>query len=188
MVSPMPDIPFVPFDKIPRLSRGCWITEKIDGTNAVIQINPDDTILVGSRNQWITPESDNFGFARWVSANEVEIRKLGYGTHRGEWWGAGIQRRYGLKEKRFSLFNTHKWTPVTVPTCCHVVPVLYSGPFSTEVVDRILAELAEGGSVAAPGFMDPEGVIIFHSQSMSFFKKTLKDDGNPKSRMPEKVD
>ena len=48
-------IEFVGFNKIPRLTRGCVVTEKIDGTNAQVFI-PDDlsVVLAGSRNRWIT--------------------------------------------------------------------------------------------------------------------------------------
>lgn len=38
------------------------------------------------------------------------------------------------------------------------------------------------GSVAAPGFMKPEGIIIFHIQSQLLFKKTLERDEEPKSK------
>ena len=100
---------FVAFPKIPRLSRRCVITEKIDGTNACIFIGEDGEFLVGSRTRWITPENDNHGFARWAYEHKDELLGLGPGRHFGEWWGQGIQRGYGLKEKRFSLFNTSRW-------------------------------------------------------------------------------
>src|SRR5271170_4782953 len=106
-----PDIPFVEFPKIARYSREVVCSEKIDGSNGQIYINDTMTeVFAGSRSQWITPEQDNFGFARWVAENKEELLKLGPGSHFGEWWGAGIQRRYDLKEKRFSLFNTHRWS------------------------------------------------------------------------------
>jgi hypothetical protein len=57
---------FEAFDKIARLSRMCVITEKIDGTNAQIYIPEEGGFFTGSRNQWITPEQDNFGFSRWA--------------------------------------------------------------------------------------------------------------------------
>jgi len=93
---------FVGFPKISRLTRDCVITEKIDGTNAQICIKEDGTFLVGSRTQWITPEKDNHGFAKWAYANKEELLSLGVGNHFGEWWGNGIQRGYDLKngEKR----------------------------------------------------------------------------------------
>ena len=173
--------PFREFASIARLSRDMIVTEKIDGTNAQVTITEDGRVLAGSRNRWITPESDNFGFARWVKEHEKELfTMLGLGTHFGEWWGSGIQRRYGLAEKRFSLFNVGKWEdPAVRPTCCHVVPVLYRGVFDTEKIEGELSALAVGGSVAAPGFMQPEGVVIYHTKSNTLFKKTLeKNDGH----------
>jgi hypothetical protein len=35
--------------------------------------------------------------------------------------------------------------------------------------------------VAVPGFMRPEGVVIFHTASGTLYKKTVKDDHQPKS-------
>jgi hypothetical protein len=169
---------FESFPKMPRLNREIIITEKIDGTNAQIHITEDGQFLVGSRNKYITPENDNAGFARWAYENKDELMKLGYGRHFGEWWGAGIQRRYGLTEKRFSLFNTSRWNAENLPACCSVVPVLYSGEFSSGVVDDCLVRLSLSGSAAAPGFMDPEGVVVYMPQAGKLFKVTLGDDGH----------
>lgn len=172
-------VDFVPFDKIPRLSREIVVTEKIDGTNASITITEDGQFLTGSRNRFITPESDNYGFSRWAHENKEELLTLGPGTHFGEWWGSGIQRGYGLKEKRFSLFNVHRWAE-NRPSCCSVVPLLYRGIFDTQQIDLIIAELEMYGSVAAPGFAKPEGIIIFHTASRQLFKKTVEKDESPK--------
>ena len=90
-------IEFEGFPKIARLSREAIITEKIDGTNAQIYIGEDGQIIAGSRTRWITPDSDNFGFARWGEQHRVELAALGPGRHFGEWWGSGIQRGYGLE-------------------------------------------------------------------------------------------
>ncbi len=168
---------FSPFEKIPRLSRDCVITEKLDGTNASIYIGDDGEFLVGSRTRWIMPEDDNYGFARWAHERRNELATLGPGHHFGEWWGAGIQRGYGIAEKRFSLFNTHRWAdPALRPLCCNLVPIIYSGPFTTFYVTEALMRLEKEGSLAAPGFMEPEGVVIFHSASGALFKKTIKGD------------
>jgi len=168
---------FISFPKIPRLSRNIVITEKIDGTNAQILVTPDESIFAGSRKVWITPEKDNFGFAAWVEANKQELLKLGPGRHFGEWWGSGIQRGYGLKEKRFSLFNIKKWADNSKrPKCCYVVPLIYTGPFDTDHINDVIAELAYFGSFAAPGFMRPEGIVIFHSAGSYLFKKTVLND------------
>lgn len=167
---------FKPFPKIPRLSRECIITEKIDGTNASILITENGDFYTGSRKRWITPDDDNYGFSRWAHEHKDELMELGPGHHFGEWWGQGIQRKYDLDEKRFSLFNTNRWTDETLPVCCHVVPVLFSGIFSDELVWDALSLLSEFGSSAAPGFMNPEGVIVFHVASQHLFKKTLEKD------------
>lgn len=169
---------FAPFPKLSRLFRDIVVTEKIDGTNAQVCVLDDGRVLAGSRNRWITPEQDNMGFARWVKEHEDDLRNLGPGRHFGEWWGAGIQRKYGLKEKRFSLFNVHRWGEER-PACCHVVPVLYRGPFSETVILDNLRALQEAGSQAAPGFMHPEGVVVFHEHSGQAFKVTLdKNDAH----------
>lgn len=202
------DTEFKAFNKIARLSREVIVTEKIDGSNASVFIAPiqpgiDDpyvlalgsievepgtmqivTLRAGSRNRWITPTSDNYGFAKWCIANAPELFKLGVGRHFGEWWGNGIQRNYGLKEKRFSLFNIHRWclngeTPKLIPSgnpkaepklqdvlpaCVGLVPVLWRGNFEEMGVRLILDDLKVTGSYAAPGFMDPEGIVLPHGQ------------------------
>jgi hypothetical protein len=190
---------FQGFPKIARLSREVIVTEKIDGTNGQIFIGDNGEFLVGSRTRWITPECDNHGFARWAfdHINELTVG-LGRGRHFGEWWGAGIQRGYGLPkgEKRFSLFNTIRWCchdeePARIekhqqqlPSCCHLVPILYRGIFDTYIVDQVLEILADGGSWAAPDFMKPEGIVVYHVAGNVAFKKTLGDDGHKEGRKP----
>ncbi len=165
-------------------------------------------MLVGSRTRWIRAkrpgekgDPDNYGFAAWCKANAEELFKLGPGRHFGEWWGKGINAGYGLAERRFSLFNVSRWLPrpcglvgtfevpkdpalaleVTHgPACCHVVPVLYRGPFSETAIAACLSALRDMGSVAAPGFMKPEGIIIFHTAQGNLFKKTILNDASPK--------
>lgn len=193
-------IEFRAFPKMARLSRPCIVTEKIDGTNACVHIEPghptepnvihawrdeatvtDMVMLAGSRTRWITPEDDNFGFAKWVKANAESLRHLGTGTHFGEWWGQGIQRNYGLKEKRFSLFNVSRWGDVTVrPGCCDVVPMLWLGEFTSLNSVELLGQLQERGSLAAPGFMKPEGIVVYHVAAGVGFKKTIEKDEAPK--------
>lgn len=196
----MQDNTFQEFPKMARLSRECIVTEKIDGTNAQIFISPEGEMLVGSRTRWITPENDNFGFAAWANEHKDQLLQLGPGRHFGEWWGQGIQRKYGIAERRFSLFNVSRWClhgaePQPIPTgdprvvkmqdvlppCCHLVPVLYRGIFDTSAVELALDKLRTEGSVAAPGFMNPEGVVCFHVAANVGFKKTLEKDELPKS-------
>jgi hypothetical protein len=176
---------FIEFPKIPRLFRDMVITEKIDGTNGCIAWDEGQTVMrVGSRTRWITPEGDNHGFARWAYANEATLRLLGPGVHYGEWWGQGIQRNYGLTEKRFSLFNVSRWGDDTMrPTCCSVVPVLWRGLLDTQVVSQVLSELQASGSQAAPGFMRPEGVVVFHVAGNCLFKVTAEKDEKHKGEL-----
>lgn len=191
---------FLEFPKLARLSRECIITEKIDGTNAQILITEDGQMLIGSRTRWITPEHDNHGFARWVMEHREELLQLGPGRHFGEWWGQGIQRKYGVAEKRWSLFNVARWclageTPQRIPTadprivkmqdvlpaCCSLVPVLYRGIFTTDACEAAIADLRANGSKAAPGFTKPEGIVCFHVAGDFGFKKTLEKDELPKT-------
>ncbi len=175
---------FKTFSKIARLSRDMIITEKIDGTNGLVYIGEDGEFAVGSRNRWITPEDDNAGFAKWAHEHKDELMMLGAGYHYGEWWGQGIQRGYNLKEKRWSLFNVSRWSDDAVrPACCGVVPVLYKGDFDTYAIWSALKSLEFTGSVAAPGFMNPEGVVIFHVASGVLFKKTIKNDEKHKGEL-----
>lgn len=167
-------------------------------------VRVDDTLIyAGSRNRWITPQNDNHGFAKWVCEHGEELIKLGSGRHFGEWWGSGIQRGYGLAkgEKRFSLFNTIRWCrhgecPGLIPTgdprndkfqdvlpeCVGLVPVLYRGPMDTDAVKFSLEVLRACGSLAAPGYNNPEGIIVFHTAANQGFKVTLDNDEQPKSR------
>jgi len=43
-----------------------------------------------------------------------------------------------------------------------------------------IARYSRGGSLASPGFMLPEGIVIYHKASKTLFKKTLKNDESPK--------
>jgi hypothetical protein len=194
---------FVPYPKTPRLKRPVVITEKIDGTNAQIVIArvktedfpsnvraaqslPGDehlVMLAGSRSRWITPgkERDNFGFAQWVQDNADALWSLGEGQHFGEWYGAGIQRTYGLDHKRFALFNTARWgshNPNT-PACCEVVPVL---PFQDH--DEAIDFLRTNGTTLKGADGHPaEGVIVFHTASKTVSKVLIENDNLPKGAL-----
>lgn len=199
---------FEEFPKIPRFKREVVITEKIDGTNAQINLVALDTpellnaakvnhetgfvlrifpgeengdsavaLMAGSRNRWLKVGADNFGFAGWVLAHSDELKALGLGRHYGEWWGLGIQRRYDQDRKRFSLFNVARWNPENPnrPACCDVVPILARGESVND--DDVMARLALFGSVVAPGFKKPEGIVIWHSASRQMYKRTFEQDG-----------
>lgn len=199
---------FIPFKKIARLSRPILITEKIDGTCGVIGITEAggldcDGYLVqprtvvetdagpialyaGSRNRWVSEgnATDNYGFSQFVKENAVDLLKLGPGRHYGEWFGRGINRGYGLSDRRFSLFNVSRWCGPDrggAPDCCSTVPILYEGEFSTEAINFAIGWLEDFGSMAVPGFDKPEGIVVWHSAGNLLLKKTLIDDAAPKS-------
>ena len=212
---------FQEFPKIPRLKKGMVVTEKIDGSNAQVFVvkkdeHPvgredifevdsivyeDETFAVwaGSRNRWLQPgkNTDNFGFAAWVVDNAPELIRLGAGRHYGEWYGKGIQRGYGLSDRRFALFNVGRWyselnrrsgmyfdesgaterLPPYPPPCCDVVPVLYYGSFSLASVENCMDDLLARGSRVAL-FEDPEGVVVYHEAAKQYFKHLF--DPTPK--------
>lgn len=163
-------IEFKAWAKIPRLSNEKYfITEKIDGTNAAVIITADGEIGAQSRNKLITPDEDNYGFAKWVQQNKEQLLTMGEGHHYGEWWGLGIQRGYNQDRKRFSLFNTARWNVdnPNKPQCCDVVPSLPGN------IEEALELLKTSGSQAAPGFMRVEGVVVFCYQTKSYYKVIL---------------
>jgi hypothetical protein len=197
---------FAPWPKTARLFRDIVVTEKIDGTNAAIHISAlrgtmdewdaypaesytcvvDSTryvISAQSRKRLIYPgkTTDNYGFAGWVYDNAAAlVSLLGEGLHFGEWWGQGIQRGYGLTERRFSLFNTAKHADLFLEGGMDltggrvdVVPVLYEGPNDTAAIRTELYSLKTWGSTAVPGFMNPEGICVYHSASRTVAKVTL---------------
>lgn len=210
---------FQTFPKIARLNRDIVITEKLDGTNAAVVIREIDgdlelghlitrlevdgrhyEVRAQSRTRLITPEQDNYGFAGWVQRNAVSlVNLLGAGTHFGEWWGAGIQRKYGLTggDKRFSLFNTERYgaasgriidTHFADGTSLGVVPVLYRGPYDDYAIEKDLDRLRDLGSHAAPGFMSPEGIVVYHTAARQMFKVTLENDAAPKGAAGHALD
>ena len=201
------------YPKTPRLiDSHCTVTEKIDGTNALIAVYHQDDVIVehadkivaqvgewclfaGSRKRWIVPGDDNFGFAGWVQENAQDLAELGEGRHYGEWWGAKIQRSYGLDHKRFSLFNIFRWHDVhhtndpstfagesfrntqEAPAPCHVVPVVAElTAFDTDAIAAMGDLVVNVGSFAAPGFDRPEGLIVHHGASRQPFKHVIDKD------------
>lgn len=195
-------IEFEKWPKISRVKKGeTIITEKIDGTNAQICIFPTEMdvlnsmgnipvtaevegrlLVCGSRNRWIHPDKDNFGFATWVRDNADRLCRLGWGRHYGEWWGQGIQRTYDMGSRVFSLFNTSRWTDeglraMGMPDTVRVVPILGRGPgLSTEALWVAMGLLKAQGSHAAPGFMDPEGCVLFHTESRVMLKAPFEEE------------
>ena len=172
---------FKDFPKIARLSRDCIVTEKIDGSNSQIMISEGGEILAGSRSRWITPKEDNFGFAAWVEEHREDLLKMGPGRHFGEWYGSGIQRGYNLKQRRLALFNVKRWE-TDRPAGCDIVPVLAEGMFDELNYKQIMADLLKTGSRISPGFMKPEGIVIWHVAGNFGLKKTFEKDAEWKGK------
>lgn len=196
---------FKPWPSIPRMSKErVVVTEKIDGSNSAIRIRPFDidadrsqqvdtvsidgeqyTVWAQSRKRLLQPvkEKDNFGFARWVYDNAPAlVRVLGPGDHFGEWWGQGIQRGYGLSEKRFSLFNAPRWFEVLHPTEArsevanlYIVPVLFMGDFYDLSVSELREDLYTKGSRVVPGF-GSEGMVVYLRELNASYKVLLDND------------
>lgn len=183
--------------KIPRLHRDVYITEKVDGTNGLVSVLETDdvpwgvraanglTVTAGSRSRWISPDQDNFGFAAWVETHADELAEMGPGHHYGEYYGRGIQRGYGLPGKRFALFNVARWADER-PECCDVVPLLgiWNAKDLNLAVNEALYTLRATGSAVAPGFMLPEGIVIYHAAGNQHFKVLLEGDSLPKTLAP----
>lgn len=140
-----------------------------------------------SRNRLIFPgkTTDNYGFAAWVQENAEQLLDvLGPGRHFGEWWGKGIARGYGREERSFSLFNVDRYDPGAIEGgwarevgdhFVEIVPILYRGVFSEEAIHECLRGLEQFGSEASGGFMYPEGICVYHTQSKQVYKYTVDD-------------
>lgn len=176
-------------DKVHRYSRPVVVTEKIDGTQGTIIIERHDDIagyditVKSKGGHCLTVEKDNYGFCRWVFDHQHElIDLLGEGIHVGEWWGKKIQRGYNQTERHFSLFNTKRWRNVQEESndLVRCVPVLWEGNFDDLDIKCLMHVLKKSGSLAALGFNNPEGIVIYHTVADVMFKKTFEHDADGK--------
>jgi|694.fasta_scaffold89211_5 hypothetical protein len=103
-------------------------TVKLHGTNAGVSYNEESGMWAQSRENIITPEHDNAGFAFFAHSHETEFLRLfidvankeDIDMHKntisiyGEWVGKGIQKGVGISniEKSFFIFGV-KITPHT---------------------------------------------------------------------------
>lgn len=186
----------------PRFHKGLTITEKLDGTNACIVIYNGE-VRAQSRKRLITPDDDNYGFARWVYDNAgVLTDTLGYGYHYGEWFGEGIQKNpLGIEGKRFALFHATKYTEqngydLNKVDGLETVPLLFHGQANASTIPTVLSDLltygtkvvgakAEDVRSGIPGLetevvyrkaAEAEGIIVWHKETQQKYKILLKDD------------
>jgi hypothetical protein len=102
-------------------------TVKLHGTNASVCYNDDSGFWMQSRNNIITPEKDNAGFASFVHSRiksfQRLINEINYNFHIdheketvsifGEWCGQGVQKGVAISkiEKMFVIFGV-KISPI----------------------------------------------------------------------------
>ena len=160
---------FVPFPKIARLDSTCTVTEKIDGTNACVIVTADGEVLAQSRSRIITPTDDNYGFARWVKENRRFLVSAKATTSASG--GGRASSASTAKSASVSRCSTCRWADgCGRPFCCDVVPTLLVGEFRSIDFARVEHDLRAGGSVAAPGFMKPEGFVVYHHRLNAYLK------------------
>lgn len=169
---------FQAWPKIPRhVGFNVIISEKIDGTNACINVGEDLKIQsVQSRTRLIDVHNDNFGFANWVEANKEVLESfLGEGRHYGEWAGPGIQSNpLKLTQKTFFLFNTHRWEDKSriLHPQVSVVPCLYIGTYYEGLFGDVMDKLYKKCYLHQNDEMEPEGIIIYWPQTRTMEKMT----------------
>ncbi len=157
---------FKSFGKIENINKFEFsITQKLHGTNAQIHIwkqNGLYQIKAACRTRYLTEQDDNYGFCKFVLANEDAIvNALGEGRHYGEWCGPGINSGEGLKEKGLYLFNWARWSDKNLPPRFYTVPLLYEGrELNLESINLIMDNLKANGSKLVSGYMHPEGIVI----------------------------
>lgn len=182
------------WQKFPKITRYLniefTITEKIDGTNAAIEFEQGGFLVNAySRTRPITPADDNYGFARWVYDNTEELYEFfGPGLHFGEWWGSGIQKRYGAYlpkgQKFFSPFNVKRFNGSTEgwPEGCIPVVILDTHVMMRDVpqaVEDWSNQMLSTGSFQVPG-AKAEGIMLY-SDATGYIKHPF-DDGHKWTR------
>lgn len=179
----MTSIEFKAYPKTQRLSNEIiTISEKIDGSNGVLYVDHTSrTVMAGSRSRWLeddgTKSWDNHGFGAWVKENEEKLLNLPEGYHYGEWYGKGINRNYGLKDRRFMLFNLDRYIRFFDETDLPkelepetVVALLTGDEDLHDQLECIQTSLKENGSLHVPGFKSTEGIILRFRLSAKVYK------------------
>ena len=154
------------------LFRDVTISEKIDGTNAQVFVVAEDRGrrqpgrgLGGSLRKRTTSVS-----RRGSPIMLTSCASSAQDVISAEWYGRGIQRRYGLQDRRFALFNSCTDGPRSARRAAAIVPVLTTRTMGADVVSECLETLRSGGSLARSGFHAPGGIVIYHHASGGMFR------------------
>lgn len=162
------------------------ITEKLHGTNSRvgrIQLDDEWTFVAGSHNLRIKPTEDSSGSLLWHSRYWLPLKDANLqGMLRsltcddgdsavvyGEIFGPGIQDMdYGLSRVGYRVYDIMcdgeflDWSQVA--TFCEMyeidtVPLLYTGPFSAEIVERYTCGPSTFDGIKSK-FKGREGIVI----------------------------
>lgn len=160
------------FPKIPRLQKvNVVITEKLDGTNAVIWLSPDKSEMkVGSRNRWVGDSKleDNSGFYQFCQENKEYLMRLHPGFNYGEFMGPKIQgNRYELEKKELYLFDTRRAGEFEDTNTIKVVPHLMTTPLDD--LPEHLSKYNNMKSTLNPK-ANAEGVMLYFTELNKYIK------------------
>lgn len=91
---------------------------KIHGTNAAVGKTEDGIVWFQSRNRILTPDDDNYDFAKWAVRKDWDFVNPGTIVY-GEWAGEGIQSKVAISQasRKFYIFSTYdhqygEWVPL----------------------------------------------------------------------------
>lgn len=90
---------------------------KLHGTNAGVRIKRNGEIFARSRTRTLTPDDDNYGFAKWVEENKDFFTKVRANVNAaykqwgelpvivfGEWCGSGIMKNVAISSVERKIF------------------------------------------------------------------------------------
>lgn len=167
------------FKKWPKIARYTkpmrgHITEKMDGSNACIIVQDGKVVGCQSRKRIITPDEDNFGFARWVYNNANYLKGLGDGYHYGEWCGPKINgNRHNLDMNTFFLFSWYREEELGRPVDnLEYVRLLHEGDIDPDTVTTAMEDLL---FISAHEDYIPEGIVIYYSDYKFHLKHTYEN-------------
>jgi hypothetical protein len=110
------------YDGVPLPTIRFYGSVKLHGTNAAVGFTETGEMFCQSRTAIITPEADNYGFAKWATENRSMFPPLKSSVIYGEWCGQGIKRGVAVGDlpKMFVPFavrtNGRWWTPSEMKT------------------------------------------------------------------------